>query len=165
VAFETIPEIDVLIATGIWLHSQGWTIESISVARGQGIDTYEDKQKLRAKFSEAKVPHEDIIFNSSGADLTARKDSTTWKIECKGLGTGTPQTLRNNFDRTLASAVSYFDQKNDLCIGLAMPKDYTYINLIRSKIPQALREAINLWILLYNPDGNTIVSYEPNKTV
>lgn len=164
-AYETIPEIDVLIATGIWLDSQGWIIESISVARGQGINPYEDKQKLRVKFSEAKILHEDIIFNSSGADLTARKDSTTWKIECKGLGTGTPQTLRNNFDRTLASTVSYFDRRNDLRIGLAMPRDYAYINLIRSKIPQALREAINLWILLYNPDGNTIDSYEPSKAV
>ena len=162
---DTVPEIEVLIATSLWLHSEGWRIESVSIARGQGIDTEADKQKLRAKLSEAQVPIDHVQFNSSGADITAQKDSITWRIECKGLGGGTPQTLRNNFDRTLASTVSYFDRRNGLIVGLAMPIDYNYISLIRSKIPQALREAINLWILLYNPDQKSIDAYAPNNGV
>jgi len=163
--FETVPEIDVLIATGIWLHSQGWSLESISQARGQGINIYEETQKLRTKFSEAQVPNRNLSFNSSGPDIVARKDPELWKIECKGLGTGTPQTLRNNFDRTLSSTVSYYDQKSNLRIGLAMPRNPTYLSLIRNRIPQALREAISLWILLYNSKDYTIDTYEPNIPV
>ena len=160
--FEVVPEIDVLIATGIWLHLQGWTIESISQPRGQGIDIYEERPRLRTKFSEAQLPTRNLRFNSSGPDIVARKDSDLWKIECKGLGTGTTQTLRNNFDRTLSSTVSYYDQKSGLRIGLAMPRNSTYLNLIRSRIPQALREAISLWILIYNSNDKTINPYEPN---
>lgn len=164
-AFNTIPEIDVLIATAVWLHSQGWRIESVSIARGQGINTQRDKQKLCAKLSAKGISRDSVLFKSSGADLTAKKGSIIWKIECKGLGAGTSQTLRNNFDRTLASAVSYFDRKNGLRIGLAMPRCDTYVNLIRSRIPQTLREVVNLWILLYNPHGNAIDSYEPRNSI
>jgi hypothetical protein len=161
---EAVPEIDVLIATVIWLHSQGWTVEAISQARGEGINIYEDREKLRTKFSETQVPIPHI-FNSSGPDIIARKGSDLWKIECKGLGAGRPQTLRNNFDRTLSSTVSYYDQKIGLRIGLAMPRNSKYISLIRSKIPQALREAISLWILLYNNEDRNIDPYEPNRAV
>lgn len=160
-----IPEVDVLIASCLWLHSQGWRIESISIARGQGINTYKDEQELRARLTEAQIPLDHILFTSSGPDIMAKNDSTTFKIECKGLGRGTPQTLRNNFDRTLASAVSYFDMRNGLFIGVAMPKDHTYVRLIKSKISQALREAINLWILLYDAKNRTIDSYAPNDGI
>ena len=75
-AYEQVPEVDVLIATGIWLHQQSWQIESISLARGQGIDAYEDKHKLFAKFSDVGIPVDEINFNSSGPDITARQDTT-----------------------------------------------------------------------------------------
>ena len=162
---KTVPEIDVLIATGIWLFQNGWKIESVSFATGRGMRKDDVKSKFYAKFSEMNIPFEDIKISSNGPDIIATKDSITWKIECKGLGSGSTSTLRNNFDRALASTVSYFDQKNNLRVGLAIPREKTYVNNIKTRIPKTLREKLNLWIFLFNPDKNAIDCYEPNEVV
>ena len=109
------------------------------------------------------IPISKINFTGNGPDIIAAKSGEKWKIECKGLGSGLPQTLRNNFDRTLASTVSYFDQDEGLRIGMAMPSNHNYNKLIRSKIPTSLRTAVNLWIFIYDRDKGEVVAYEPGK--
>lgn len=160
-----VSEIDVIIATALWLHSNNYMIQVISIPKGEGIDIAADRQKLMGKLAEKGIPLESIRFESKGPDIIASFDSGIWKIECKGLGKGAEGTLRENFTRTLASTVSYFDSKENLRLGLAMPKHDTYINLISSKIPRALREVLNLWIFIYNPEINTIDIYDPISKV
>ena len=121
------------------------------------------KELMAKSMLESKVEFPN--HNSNGPDIIAKKDGLIWKIECKGLGEGVSQTLRNNFDRALSSTVSYYDQRNNLQIGLAMPRDSTYLGLIRSRIPQALREAINLWVILWNVEKKVIEAYSPNQNI
>ncbi len=154
---QSVPEIDILVAVGIWLHSNGWHLHSISIPKGSGMKETVQRQKVSTKFSDAGVPLDDLRFIPDGPDIIAIRDPFTWKIECKGLGMGTSQTFRNNFDRALASVVSYYTCRKNILLGLAMPKNNTYYNLIKNKIPSALREAINLWILLYDQESNSSV--------
>ena len=85
---KTIPEIDVLIAVALWLHSTGYTLQTISVPRGHGIDHTKDKQKLESKLCEANVPLRDSMLKSEGPDIVAILNDCCWRIECKGLGKG-----------------------------------------------------------------------------
>jgi hypothetical protein len=161
----TVPEIDILISACTLLYSQGWLIKCISIARGQGINSLDDRNKLHDKLSELQISYKDIEFVHNGPDIIALKDSIIWKIECKGIGQGKSQTLRNNFDRSLSSAVSYYDKPDNLQLGLALPRSAPYISLIESKIPQALRRAINLWLLLYNIEEKTMDTYDPTEVL
>ena len=70
-------------------------------------------------------------------------------------------TVRNNFDRALASAASYYTQKDKLRLGLALPAEY--IKFLKDRVPQALRMAINLWIFLYVKFDNEIFVFAPNE--
>jgi hypothetical protein len=112
-----------------------------------------------SKFTAAGISPDDVS-PSQGPDIEAVCGDEVWKIECKGLGNVTPQTLKNNFDRAIASAVSYYRKKEGLRIGLALPE--AYIAHMRERLPQALREAINLWIFLYITDDEVVV-WAPNQ--
>ncbi len=159
---QYVSEIDVIIATAHWLHSNGWVLQIISVPKGEGIDHATDKERLKSKLLASNIPLP-VRFESKGPDIIASFNGGIWKIECKGLGKGKAATLRNNFDRALSSTVSYYDSKIGLRLGLAMPKNGTYLHLIRSKIPQALRETLILWVFLYNADINTIEAIDPTS--
>ena len=155
-SLEPVPEIDVIIGTVIWLHSQGWKIDSISVPKGKGIDHSADTQKAKTKLSEANIEVHKIDFKSNGPDIIGNLGSTICRIECKGFGKGKNTTLDTSFDRAVASAVSYFDSKDSLRIGLAFPFHPVYLDLIEKKLPIALRQVLNLWILIYVPDSNSV---------
>lgn len=145
---QYVPEIDVIIAVAKWLHSNGWTIESLSLPRGQGIDSAGNKNKLTAALATLGIEEKNIRLLFKGEDIRARQGDNLWRIECKSLGADLPSsTVRTQFDRALASTVSYYDQTDGLRLGLALPEEY--IELIQDKVPQALRKAINLWIFLY----------------
>jgi hypothetical protein len=146
---QPIPEIDVLIGTALWLHSNGWLIKQVSMAVGQKIDQVAQRQKLESNFRKAGISLDTIKFSQDGPDIEAIKGTKIWRIECKGLGQVRLQTLKNNFDRAVASVVSYYDQQNglQLQLGLALPEPYE--KLARNKLPQSLKEAINLWLFLY----------------
>ncbi len=98
----------------------------------------------------------------SGPDIIAAKDRALWRIECKGLGTGQPSTLRNNFDRALSSAVSYYDGAEGNRLGVALPRPDVYLTRVRKKIPEPLRKALCLWVLLYNPQTDSIDAMAPS---
>jgi hypothetical protein len=151
---QPVPEIDVTCAVAIWLHSNGWQVKSVSLPRGQGINQDNQKEKLWSKFKAAGISPQKVS-SSEGPDIEASCGEEMWKIECKGLGNVTPQTLKNNFDRAVASAVSYYNKEAGLRVGLALPE--SYIPHIQQKLPQALRQAINLWIFLYITDDEVLV--------
>ena len=132
-----IPEVDVLIAVAKWLHSSGWQLEKVSTR---------NKNKVKTEFTAVGISINNIEFRREGEDIRARQGDNLWRIECKGLTSGKPETVKNNFDRAVASTVSYYDQRDGLRLGLALPEGYD--NFLRNKLPQALRTAINLWIFL-----------------
>ena len=122
-----VSEPEVLIATTSFLIERGVTPYQFSVAAGKGIDTAGATSRLRAAFASVG---QSPSFTGNGADILGFSDSEWWIVECKGSGTGKPPTQRNNFDRALASVVSYFEdepqgipQKNlKVCLGLALPE-------------------------------------------
>jgi hypothetical protein len=154
-------ELEVLISTAVWLLRSGWNVEAISVARGYGLPSVEyQKQEIRKAFSDQNLLFNETIFKPQGPDIIASSHEGIWKIECKGLGKGKPQTHRNNFDRAVASVMSYFDASGTR-LGLALANDYMWAYNFRERLPQALREATNLWVLLL--ENRTIYPYEPTE--
>lgn len=144
---QPIQEIKVTVGVAKFLRSKGWTVDAISVPHGQGLDTQTHKNDVKSIFREMR-------FCNEGPDIIARHGDELWRIECKGLGNVAPSTLKNNFDRAVASAVSYYDQKG-MRVGLALPEAYR--KHIMQKLPRALREAIRLWIFLYVVDEEIYV--------
>ena len=156
-----MPEIDVLIAVAKWLHSNGWQLEKVSMPHGKGIDPIKNQDKLEAEFTAVGILMNSIEFRQAGEDIRARQGNNLWRIECKCLSSGKRETDKTNFDRAVASAVSYYNQRDGLRVGLALPEEYS--NLICGKIPQALRMAINLWIFFYDSADDEIHVFAPDE--
>ena len=161
---QPVPENDVLTGIAIWLHSQGWQIRHVSIASGQKIAMNAQKQKMKSNFVSAGIPFDTLNFIRKGPDIEAIKEDNIWKIECKGLGDVQPETLKNNFDRAVASVVSYYDRSSGLRTGLAFPEVEGYMKLIQNKLPRALREAISLWLFIYI-DITEIYVFAPNEEI
>ena len=159
---QPIPEIDVLIGIALWLHSDGWQIKQISMAGGQKIDQIAHRQKLESNFLNAGIALDTIRFSREGPDIEAIKETKIWRIECKGLGEVRLQTLKNNFDRAVASVVSYYDQQEGLQLQLGIAFPEAYEKLARNKLPQSLREVIDLWLFLYVAIDE-IYKFAPNE--
>ncbi len=116
------------------------------------------KAQIRDAFKNKNVLFPESLFKNRGPDIIARSNDRTWKFECKGLGKGSQQTLRNNFDRAVASAMSYYDSPGTR-IGLALANDYLWVYNFSERLPQTLRAATNLWVFLL--ENGTIYPYEP----
>jgi hypothetical protein len=171
---KTVHETDVLIATADWLHRNGWSIRIVSPG-GPG-NKHAREERVRLAFKERGVPFretstsvpeivEGIGFVTRGPDIVAKKDSDRWKTECKGRGTGKPPTLRNNLDRALASAVSYYDQSENLQVGLALPAGDTEMDYLRTRVPSALRRKLNLWVFLYDSKRDAVNAIQPGQDI
>lgn len=155
------PEIDVIIETSLHLSRHGWVIKDISIPRGQVLDYSTQKRELNTKFARGGINVDNIDLRTNGPDIVAVQDEKVWRIECKGLGAGKSQTLRNNFDRAVASAVSYYDGEATH-IGLAIPMEYAFLGFVKRRVPKALRNALNLWVFLLEPDGCTVKDIRPD---
>jgi len=153
---QLVPEVDVLIGVAKWLHLNGWQLEKISP---RGLD---DEKKIRIELTTTGISIENIKFHHAGEDIRARQGSNLWKIECKSLSDARSQTDRTNFDRAVASTVSYFTQTEGLRLGIALPEWYKAF--CKSKLPQALRLAINLWIFLY-VDIDEVYEFAPDEEI
>jgi hypothetical protein len=78
---------------------------------------------------------------------------------------------RNNFDRALASVVSYCEdppewhsQPPKYILGLSLPATHAYFRWLKSRVRRPLRERLGLWILLLNPiDKESIYAVSPNE--
>ena len=157
---QYVPEVDVLIGVAKWLHLKGWQIERLSMPHGQGIDSIANRNKLEAELTTAGIVTSNIKFMQAGEDIRARQGDELWKIECKCLGSGKRTTDKNNFDRAVASVVSYYTQSDGLRLGLALPEWYK--KFFPARLPQALREAIELWVFLYC-SKDEVYEFAPNE--
>ena len=166
-----VPESDVLIATTIFLIERDVVPYRFSVAAGRGLDSTEAVSRLRKAFAAIGREPE---FAGNGADILGVSESEWWAIECKGAGSGKPQTQRNNFDRALASTVSYFEEapldvpaqfeKATVCLGLALPTTPAYLRELHRRVRLPLRRCLNLWVLLYESESKTIRAVAPTET-
>lgn len=111
-------------------------------------------------------------FCTNGPDVVGVSREEFWQVECKGAGTGKAQTQRNNFDRALASVVSYYveDSSSDLPeesrntqsrLGLALPSTRHYLRELERRVRKPLRKRLNLWILLYEMNSKSIRAITP----
>ena len=168
---RTVPENDVLIGVARWLWTEKrvWPV-NFSIAQGQGIDAAESKRRLEAAMASLEAPEgvaEFRFYSSKGPDITGVSGDEIWQIECKGIGAGKDATHRNNFDRALASTVSYYEDHVDgwpnqkPIIGLALPDAPIFRRLLKSKVRGSLRRRLNLWVLLFNRNDHAITPIEP----
>jgi hypothetical protein len=159
---QYVPEVDVLIAVVRWLRSEDWTIESLSIARGKGINSADSKNRVKAELVKLGIEVRNVRFASTGEDIRAEKGGSLWRVECKGLADSMkPPTIRNQFDRALASVVSYYDHAQRLQLGLALPEEYS--KHIRDRLPETLRTALNLWVFLYVSADAEIYAFAPHE--
>ena len=141
-------EVDVIIGIATWLHKNGWRVNKISIPTNQRVSVLEQKEMLKLDLVKTGLPIENLEFLPDGPDIEAQCDDETWRIECKGLTFGKDPTVKNNFDRAVASAVSYYTKSDRIRIGVAFP-EARYLKHIRIKLPKPLRQALNLWVFLY----------------
>jgi len=164
-----VTEPDVLIGTTVFLIERGAVPYQFSVAAGKGIDTSGATARLsKAYAAVGSSPR----FSGNGADILAISDTEWWVVECKGSGNGKPQTQRNNFDRALASVVSYFEEQPQgvadenknlrVCLGLALPATRAYLNELQRRVRAPLRKRLNLWVLLYESASRKIRAVSPD---
>jgi hypothetical protein len=137
-------------------------IDSISLAKGQGLLPIEEQEtRVTRAFAKAGILFDETkLFKNRGPDIVAISGGTVWKVECKGMGTGKAQTHKNNFDRALASVVSYYD-KPGTRLGLALANDYLWKYSYGKRLPKPLREALEMWVLLVSEHG--AFPYEPTE--
>jgi hypothetical protein len=151
------PEIDVLVAVAVWLWHRKVLPYQFSIARGKDIDVQGAKSKLNSALDREGIPAKLRSFVGDGPDIAAISRSEYWQIECKGAGRGKRATQRNNFDRALASAVSYYTESppdfgeklaafNSArpVLGLALPETPDYMSELRRRVTQPLRKVLNL---------------------
>jgi len=165
-----VSEPDVLIATTVFLIERGVIPYQFSVAAGRGLKTSGAIERLRKAFA---VIGGEPSFTATGADILGISKSEWWVVECKGSGTGKPQTQRTHFDRALASVVSYFEETPQgvpaefgnatVYLGLALPGTRAYLNELRRRVRLPLRRRLNLWVLLYEPETSAIKAISPKE--
>ena len=90
------------------------------------------------------------------------------KLSARRAGGGKQSTQRNNFDRALASAVSYFKDSDETPnhhtrLGLALPATPTYLHLLNERVRKPLRKRLNLWVLLFDPLTKSICAVSPDE--
>ena len=165
-----IPESEILVATTIFLIGRGVFPYQFSVAVGRGIDRDKTTEKLRNAFSSTGLYLPS--FSGVGADILAASQQEWWAIECKGSGAGKPQTQRTNFDRALASVVSYYEEKPPeklsdakVFLGLALPATQAYLKELRNRVRKPLRKQLNLWLLLYESNQKEIHAVNPEENI
>ena len=163
---EIIPEVDILIHTTIFLLQRGVDPYQFSIPSGKGIESEETKKTLNEAFGT------NVRFSNVGSDIIGISMTEWGQIECKGAGAGKKQTHRNNFDRALASVVSYFEENTNKLpekyrdakpfLGLALPSIPEYTSELKKRVRKSLRQKLNLWILLYEPKEKKIRPISPN---
>lgn len=171
--FPIVEEATVLKKTTDFLIDRGVVPYRFSVARGKGINSAQIATSISQKFAAVGLKPG---FSTFGADIEGISEKEWWRIECKGTGTGTSQTQRNNFDRALASVVTYFElppytmianieQVKDakLFLGLALPASPHYLRELKRRVRRSLRMHLNLWILLYDPLLGSVKEVPPSQ--
>lgn len=166
---ETITEGEVLLGTLRFLLRRKAIPFQVSVPTGQNIDTNLIKNEVKGIFSSVDFKPD---FVGSGPDVIAVSENEYWLVECKGTGKGKSSTQRNNFDRALASTVSYYENNptnppgwakdSTIFLGLALPNSKQYLNELKKRVRMPLRKRLNLWVLLYDLASKQIKEVSPD---
>ena len=178
-----VTENEVLIAAARWLFRRNVFPYQFSVAHGKGIDYSSnqdiliDELRLQEIIKQLSLPR----FEGHGPDILGLdtqslqkvigeqeinpENSEWWQIECKGAGKGKPPTQRNNFDRGLASVVSYYGPSQEFknakpYLGFALPN--TFKEQLKTRLRRPLRKVLNLWVLIYDPDDESVHAVPPD---
>jgi hypothetical protein len=168
----TVPELDVLVAAMRWLNARGIRPVCASISKGSEAGRNADRERLLAAMRELDVPHENCRISPDGPDLVALGNGELWVVECKGEGAGVGSTQRNNFDRALSSAVSYYgttpygiasDIIQRRLIALALPATERYKHELKRRVGRALRERLDMWVLLLEPGAGSMTGIAPNE--
>lgn len=165
-----VSENDVVIAAAVWLAKRGVRTTRACLITPVTGNRYDDQRRLREALTAAGVDATNLWCSTDGADIVAVSDTEYWQVECKGTGSGVQATQRNNFDRALASAVSYFASADEIggdCAGrtpvlaLALPASRDYMAQIRRRIRPSLRRALNMWLVLCDPSTLEVRAVAP----
>jgi hypothetical protein len=159
-----------LLATTIFLIKRHVAPYQFSVASGRGINNFDTTEKIKSAF--ASLGQISPGFSGFGADILAASEQEWWAVECKGAGAGQTSTQRNNFDRALASVVSYYEEKPPasllnakVFLGLALPETKAYLKELQRRVRKPLRKRLNLWILLYEIKSREIRAVSPEDDI
>ena len=167
---HVISEGEVLLAAIRYLLTIEAVPTQISVACGRGINVKSIRRKCKNALADSSVEPQ---FENSGPDIVAISEDQWWMVECKGAGKGKPATQRNNFDRALASVVSYYGnrpvgvannvKKSRMFLGLALPDTTRYSHYLMTRVRPPLRKRLNLWVLLYERATRKIRAIAPDQ--
>lgn len=179
-----VSEFEILQATALWFvqSPRKGFIEKIIISPpsgNKGFPSVEEQKRILGERLNA-AGFGDFQFCPHGPDLVVMESERQWRVECKGLTGGKRSTLDNNFDRALASVVSYYDEpSNDDPVGLAdiiegfdrpkkpvrlvlaLPDDPKYRTLLKKRVRPALRRKLDLWVLLVDTKTPSVNSYDP----
>jgi hypothetical protein len=151
----TVSEPQVQIAVAKWFWAKGLATVCFSMAAGSPDGRSVDRSRLERALLRAGYDDECYTFCARRPDIVVfdADHDEEWLIECKGAGAGKVQTQRNNFDRALASAVSYCGSTGsaNAHLGLAMPTTPQYLRELSRRVRPELRRRLDLWIFLVNP--------------
>jgi len=174
--YQIVKEIDVLLETIDFLLDRGVKPYRISSPKGKGIDRQSDEQRIWQVLTSNDIPAV-YPFSDEGPDIVGISATEWWQVECKGSGAGKAQTQRNNFDRALASVVSYYEKeakklpknyqgwsKAQPYWGLALPASRAYPNELKKRVRQPLRKVLNFWVLLYETESEKIRAVSPEDS-
>ena len=182
-----VKENDVLIAAARWLLRRNVLPYQFSVARGQGIHYPTERARVINELPlhefYQKLDIELPLFRNDGPDIlgldsqsflkVANKqeidpeNSEWWQIECKGAGEGKKSTQRNNFDRGVASVVSYYGPSTEFRnarphLGFALPNTEHFKHLLKTRLRRTLRTRLDLWVLVYDSGDKSVHAVPPD---
>ena len=160
---KLVEEIEVIAKTAVWLAKEGYKLATISIPKKQSMSREEQENYLRTTLRSAGCEPVELNFYSHGPDIIAEKEDICLKVECKGLGTGQTGTLKNYFNRALASVVSYYDRTDNIHLGLAFPYAPDYVHDLSKRVPAALRKTLNIWIFLLSEDEQDVIVLSPES--
>ena len=152
----------VLLSTCKWLNEEGWRIRSLSPATGKGLVRLDQQvNQIGTSLRRMGITHT-VDYYTNGPDIAAMKGQALWKIECKGIhGPQTAQTQRTNFDRAVASAVSYFEGANTR-VGIAIPSTLLFDRKLGRRLPHAMRRALDFWVISYSEQSGEVMPFGPD---
>lgn len=174
--YQVIPEIDVLVATTVFLKERGVKPYRISVPKGKGMDKTSYQERIWKILTSNSAP--DVFpFSPEGPDIIGISETEWWQVECKGFGSAERSTHVDKFQRGLASVVSYYEEKTkglpkeyeqyknaQSYLGLALPASPEYLKELNKRVRQPLRKRLNLWVLLYEPELKSIRAVSPEDS-
>jgi hypothetical protein len=173
--YQNIQEIDVLVATIVFLIERGVKPYQLSITQGNGID-YDSAMN---QIFEVLISHniQPVFFDNKGQHVIGVSETEWWQVECKGSGNVVPSSQRDNFDRALSSVVSYYEKETKRLprqyepystaqpyLGLAIPASPAYMKELKKRVRPPLRKRRNLWILLYEPESKSIRAVSPEDS-